>query len=85
MDEGALRRTYKPFRARLLARAITPSSLGLKPRSKREVKVAKEEHLSKQEKWKEWKKEHDKDWAAYLRSQGAPQPLPKTNRPKTKR
>jgi hypothetical protein len=85
VDQGAIRRTCKPFRARLMARTISAPSLGLKPRSKREVKPANGQKLSEQEKWTDWKKQHDKDLATVLRSQDISRSLSKTIRPRTKR
>jgi hypothetical protein len=66
MDGGAIRRLYKPFRARVLSRKI---DLGLSRRAKDDPTPRKNElQVTEEERWAAWKKQNDKDWATYLGS-----------------
>jgi len=75
-DIRALSRIYKPFKARLMSREILRKLNRSNPaRRKKANRVASdaakkkshEQTLSEEERWAAWKKQHDEDWATYLR------------------
>jgi len=66
LDQRALRRTFKPFKIRLMSQQVgrdlnLPTHTAMQKSEPANVST-----LSEAEQWDAWKKQNDKDWATYL-------------------